>query len=72
MAVCRVVCAEFAAVYGKQQVVFPCWYSQLDSSMVITDLDIQEVRQPLGEFLRQKSALDTSVKITLLHRSEEN
>ena len=43
--VCRVVCGDFAATYGKHGVVFPCWYSQLDSTMVITDLDIQEASE---------------------------
>ncbi len=38
----RVVCADFAAEFGRNNVVFPCWYSQLDNSMVITELDIQE------------------------------
>ena len=51
MYIFRVVCGEFAEKFGESGKVFPCFYSQLEPSLVITSLDLQEVKRTLQRSL---------------------
>ena len=41
--VTRVDCQMFAGQFGQPGSMFPCFYSQSDSELVITELDSKEV-----------------------------
>ena len=43
----RVDCQKYAAEFGKTGSSFPCFYSQLDPELVITDLDRREIYSTL-------------------------
>jgi len=43
----RVVCDDFAENYGQAESTFTCYYSQISPSVVITELDLQEVSATL-------------------------
>ena len=43
----RVDCQKFAAEFGKPGSTFPCFYSQLDPELVITELDSKEIYSTL-------------------------
>ena len=44
---CRVDCQKYAAEFGKPGSTFPCFYSQLDHGLVITELDSEEIYSTL-------------------------
>ena len=39
----RVDCEVFAAEFGQPETEYPCYFSQLDLELVITELDIREI-----------------------------
>ena len=39
----RVVCEEFYTEFGEPHTNFPCYYSQLDPELVITQLNMKEL-----------------------------
>ena len=39
----RVDCEVFAAEFGQPETEYPCYFSQLDPELVITELDIREI-----------------------------
>ena len=65
--VTRVDCKKFAGVFGQPGSMFPCFYSEIDHDLVITELDSKEVVWLMSSDVEWLSFSDL-LHFTILHQ----